>query len=255
MDVDKARVRLGQLRTHRGWSARELSRRAGVSVSWITDFERGEMRNPQGRTLGSVASALGWADWDTMMSTDALEPPTVQPVPVSGELRATIREVLREEAASFRQGLDHQESVLTTPDAYRIQPSEAMRLIPQAPGVTAGVGAGGGLDDVEIYMHPNEIEGRDLAWARVKGECMVPWLEEGDILIFERISERDIQDRDYLVLVLLDEGAEGAHVVKRVRWGGKNEAVLEARDGTKRKVDMRRVKLLGRYVERRGRGI
>ncbi|HXI16855.1 MAG TPA: helix-turn-helix domain-containing protein, partial [Chloroflexota bacterium] len=218
------------------WNQKELAAKASVSPATIAHLETGRIFEPTPETANAIAKALGFdsvtdllrrtpiTDDDRRQAADTANdwPPEM----VDELVRRTASLVFEQmtpnsdAAAAFRQGLDHQESVLTTPDAYRIQPSEAMRLIPQAPGVTAGVGAGGGLDDIEIYMHPDEIEGRDLAWARVKGECMVPWLEEGDILIFERISERDIQDRDYLVLVLLDEGAEGAHVVKRVRWGG-----------------------------------
>ncbi|HXI15196.1 MAG TPA: helix-turn-helix transcriptional regulator [Chloroflexota bacterium] len=104
MDITKeaAGIRVGQLRTVKGWSMRELARRAGLSVSYISNFEKGIEDNPRPLTLSVLASALDWSDWDTMMSTDALKPPPVQPAPVSGELLATIREVVREETALIR---------------------------------------------------------------------------------------------------------------------------------------------------------
>ncbi|HXI18814.1 MAG TPA: helix-turn-helix domain-containing protein [Chloroflexota bacterium] len=258
MDITKeaAGIRVGQLRTVKGWSMRELARRAGLSVSDISNFEKGIEDSPRPLTLSALAAALGWADWDTMMSTDALEPPPVQPAPISGELRATILEVLREEAASFRQGLDHQEAAMTSPEGRPVLASTSMRPVTGTGTIAAGAGhSGHGGPDDDLYMHPDEIGGRQLYWARVRGECMAPRVQGGDVLIYERVDERDIKDRDYLVLILLDEGAEGSHAVKRVRWIGEQKAILEAKDGSETKVDMRRVRIIGRYVEHRATDI
>lgn len=138
-----------------------------------------------------------------------------------------------------------------------VRESEDLVAIPGL-GVNVGArtnGGGGKGGDDAVYMHPDEIGGRELYWAPVRGSCMAPRVEEGDTLVFERIADSEVKDRDYLVLLLLDEGADGSHVVKRVRWIGPTAAILEAKDGTETKVDMRRVRIIGRYVKHIGNGI
>jgi transcriptional regulator with XRE-family HTH domain len=47
-----------RLRERIGWSARELARRASVSVQWVSDVEAGNNQNPGWRHLASVEQAF-----------------------------------------------------------------------------------------------------------------------------------------------------------------------------------------------------
>jgi transcriptional regulator with XRE-family HTH domain len=50
--------KIKKLRELAGWSARELARRAQVSVQWITDVEGGVNQNPGWQRLASVERAF-----------------------------------------------------------------------------------------------------------------------------------------------------------------------------------------------------
>ena len=49
---------LAVLRTHRGWTKRELARRAGVGEAVLSRYETGE-RQPRMTTLAAILEALG----------------------------------------------------------------------------------------------------------------------------------------------------------------------------------------------------
>ena len=46
-------------RERRGWSQRDLSRAAGISISLVAKLERDEVRAPHQSTLRSLGDALG----------------------------------------------------------------------------------------------------------------------------------------------------------------------------------------------------
>ncbi|GHB02516.1 MULTISPECIES: helix-turn-helix domain-containing protein [Streptomyces] len=80
LDAVDARLaaRLSQLRTERGWSLDELSRRTGVSRSTLSRLERGEL-SPTATALGRLCSAYGRTMSRLLMEVEA-EPPVLVPV-------------------------------------------------------------------------------------------------------------------------------------------------------------------------------
>jgi transcriptional regulator with XRE-family HTH domain len=75
MDENRLASRIGQVRTAKGWSIRELARRSGVSVTNLSAIERGTIKNPQYRTQAAIAHALGWSRMEYLEHSDDLEPP------------------------------------------------------------------------------------------------------------------------------------------------------------------------------------
>jgi transcriptional regulator with XRE-family HTH domain len=80
MEVDAlaAGQRVARLRAHRGWSRRELARRSGLSATYVSSFERGLEPRPLPRTLEALAGALGWSSFQSLVGSDALEPPVTR---------------------------------------------------------------------------------------------------------------------------------------------------------------------------------
>ena len=74
-DAVAAGQRVAGVRAHRGWSRRELARRAGLSATYISSFERGLEPRPLPRTLEAIARALGWRSFEALIRSDAPEPP------------------------------------------------------------------------------------------------------------------------------------------------------------------------------------
>lgn len=83
--------RLGRLRTERGWSLDELSRRTGVSRSTLSRLERGEL-SPTAALLGRLCTAYGRTMSRLLMEVEA-EPPGLVP--------AAQQPVWRDEQAGF----------------------------------------------------------------------------------------------------------------------------------------------------------
>src|SRR5215212_7531601 len=97
MDKDVLTVerRVASLRAHRGWSRRELARRAGLSATYVSSFERGLEPRPRPRTLEALAGALGWPSFQSLVDSVALDPPA----PVGGV--GGTPDPFREELAAF----------------------------------------------------------------------------------------------------------------------------------------------------------
>ncbi|MFI6123190.1 helix-turn-helix domain-containing protein [Streptomyces sp. NPDC051064] len=74
---DRLAARLGALRTERGWSLDELSRRAGVSRSTLSRLERGEL-SPTTAVLGQLCTVYGRTMSRLLMEVEA-EPPQLVP--------------------------------------------------------------------------------------------------------------------------------------------------------------------------------
>ncbi|MFD4762181.1 helix-turn-helix domain-containing protein [Streptomyces sp. NPDC058439] len=84
-------ARLGELRTGRGWSLDELSRRSGVSRSTLSRLERGEL-SPTAALLGTLCTVYGRTMSRLLMEVEAEAP---QLVP------AARQSVWRDEASGF----------------------------------------------------------------------------------------------------------------------------------------------------------
>lgn len=84
-------TRLGLLRTERGWSLDELSRRAGVSRSTLSRLERGEL-SPTTTVLGQLCTVYERTMSRLLMEVEA-EPPGLVP--------AAQQPVWRDERAGF----------------------------------------------------------------------------------------------------------------------------------------------------------
>lgn len=59
MLTEKSRKALQRARWKKGWTQERLAKKAKVSVSTISNLERGEYDSAQGRTIYFVAEALG----------------------------------------------------------------------------------------------------------------------------------------------------------------------------------------------------
>lgn len=84
-------ARLGELRTGRGWSLDELSRRSGVSRSTLSRLERGEL-SPTATLLGRLCTVYGRTMSRLLMEVET-EPPLLVP--------AGRQPVWRDEASGF----------------------------------------------------------------------------------------------------------------------------------------------------------
>lgn len=65
--MNVAGKRIKALRTERGWVLKELAPRAGISISYLSEIERGNV-NPSLDTLQAIAGALG-VDTQVLIAT------------------------------------------------------------------------------------------------------------------------------------------------------------------------------------------
>lgn len=70
-------ARLRALIDHRGWTGRELARRAELSPSLVASVLRGEAENLSDKSKRAVAKTLWNGDWDAMVGSERLEPPAL----------------------------------------------------------------------------------------------------------------------------------------------------------------------------------
>lgn len=68
-------LRIAALREHARLSQRALAELAGVSHSYVTKLESGEIRSPSAARLERIAAALRWPDHSAMLASDELDPP------------------------------------------------------------------------------------------------------------------------------------------------------------------------------------
>lgn len=93
MDETQRGVRLRTLREARGWTIRELARRARVSHTQISQMEAGKSGEPHELTKKALTEAFGWQVWEEMLAGTALEPPanrTVVALPVDAAEREIV---------------------------------------------------------------------------------------------------------------------------------------------------------------------
>lgn len=86
--------RVRSQRERRGWSARELARRAGISNTHVHNIERGRS-NVRAPVWAAVARAFGWQDWKLFLSSEAPDAPTAFAPDGQAMLRA-LRDLLNQ---------------------------------------------------------------------------------------------------------------------------------------------------------------
>jgi transcriptional regulator with XRE-family HTH domain len=80
-----AGVRIRQLRETKGLTQKELAEHAGVSVGFLSELEHGK-RNPSGRVLLRIATALGTTTDFILRGGEPQPPPRRAPAPIPPEL-------------------------------------------------------------------------------------------------------------------------------------------------------------------------
>ncbi len=253
---DGERLRVGQrirrLREERGWSPTTLHRRADVSRQTLYAIEGGEATNVRRGTLDRIAKALGWQDAEAMMTTDALEPVALGSADAD-ELspdEERLRQVAREEAeeALRRAGVRPVE----------VRPDDEFVFLKIAADVSAG-GAGGGrrlVDTGEVVaVWKGDLQGKDAIVVRVRGECMVPVLYDGDLVICEKVRDSsEVPSGALAVVTLLDDDVDDGGNVKYVDWASRMVRLRAEAPGYKPIVVPRdRIKVEGRVFESRRR--
>lgn len=112
---------------------------------------------------------------------------------------------------------------------------------------SAGRGAnslGGGV----VKLAKSDVCSRAILAVRINGRCMSPMWEPGDIVLFEKVTDDKIRDGDRVLVTLLDEGEDGAYLVKYLEWSKDNEhVILTALDNTRLEVPYDRLIIEGRY--------
>jgi repressor LexA len=141
-----------RLREERGWTQQQLSAYSGLSRSYISLLEIGEIEKPSGKVMGRLAQAF-------RMSLEDLHR-AVGYLPGEGLRPRGIDEILDEARAAAPLAIPVVE-----------QPASA------GPGQVV-------LD--YVYMSPREGRHRNLVAVPVKGSCMAPRIEEGDIVVVDR---------------------------------------------------------------------
>lgn len=92
--------RVADLRRARGLTQEETARRANTSPTTISNLESGKIKNPQRRTLRSIAAALG-------VSVEELEDPAKAAVERARDVLLGCRVVAGEYAREWSEILDH----------------------------------------------------------------------------------------------------------------------------------------------------
>jgi transcriptional regulator with XRE-family HTH domain len=73
-------------RAERGLTLRELSEKSGISITYLSDLERGTLENPTLKALTAISGAMGLSPND-LLGVDGQESPSARP-----ELPATLAE-------------------------------------------------------------------------------------------------------------------------------------------------------------------
>jgi transcriptional regulator with XRE-family HTH domain len=261
-EAERLGERIRRLREHKRWGPQVLAEQAGVSRQYVWQVERGKMEAARPRKLDAIARALGWPDAETMAASEELEPPftavkEAEP-PAAAEVKAGgeggEQERLGREARAFMQELVAK-GIQALPVVTG--PSQEFRKVYLEAEISAGPGSGARLERTAeyVWMHEDEVRGRDLFLARVRGSCMEPKLYAGDTVLCERVRYVDqVPTGTLCVVTLLEEAAddESGGNVKYVHWGSE-KVRLTAEDNFSRAVGRDRIKVEGRVIEMRRR--
>lgn len=140
------------LREERGWTQQQLSSYSGLSRSYISLLEIGEIEKPSGQVLTKLAHAFRMSMEEIMKAIGYLTG--------GGPRPRGIDEILEEARAA---------APLAVPVVE--QPASA------GPGQVV-------LD--YVYLSPTLGRGHNLVAVPVKGSCMAPRIEDGDIVVVDR---------------------------------------------------------------------
>jgi transcriptional regulator with XRE-family HTH domain len=130
------------LREHRGWTGRELARRAGISNTYVANIEAGA-ENVRPPIWAALASVFGWPDWKAMLASEALEPPRASAGSGQGDgravllaLRDLIDQLTKDGSANVKSGSWDAGSSAT------VDPDSVAALAAVSSGLVGGGGAG-----------------------------------------------------------------------------------------------------------------
>lgn len=143
-----------RMREERGWTQQQLSSHSGLSRSYISLLEIGEIDKPSGKVLTRLAHAFRMSMEEMMRAMGYL------PGTSAGPRRRGIDEILEEARAAAPM---------------------AVPLIEEP----AGAGPGQMVIDY-VYLSPTVGRGRNMFAISVKGSSMAPRIEEGDIVVVDR---------------------------------------------------------------------
>ena len=204
--------RIRELRLSRRWSQADLAAEAGVSRQYLGQIERGDRTAMGGELLDRIARALGFGNYHLM---------------VEGR-----------EEARWGSGPSREIPVVEAGE------EELLKVAIEAE-VSAGPGTGSRVEGF-VYVDRREARGKSLMAARVRGECMVPVLYPGDVVVCERVwRQEDVPTGSLCVVTLADSGEDDGGNVKYVDWLS-GMARLKAEDKTERLVPRELVKVEGR---------
>lgn len=183
-DPAAAGLRVARLRTHLGWSTRELGRRAQLSPTYVGNFERGQEWRARPVTRDRLAQALGWPDFTTLMASSAITPPAAlnghagldagvtelgpDGSPISVDNRAAL-------ALNGRRGRHRPGAVELPWGLFLSAPIQGR----------ANMGGGTGYVAESITVPVGLVHGRNFAAWEVAGNCMEPELSMGDIVLID----------------------------------------------------------------------
>jgi transcriptional regulator with XRE-family HTH domain len=204
--------RIRELRVRRRWSQADLAAEAGVSRQYLGQIERGDRTAMGAELLDRIARALGFGNYHLMEEGRQ----------TGGWVSGPSPEIPVVEAGE----------------------EELLKVAIEAE-VSAGTGSGSRVEGY-VYVDRLEARGKSLMAARVRGECMVPVLYPGDVVVCERVwRQEDVPTGSLCVVTLLDGGEDDGGNVKYVHWMS-GVARLTAEDKTERLVAREVVKVEGR---------
>lgn len=176
-------------RERRGLSQAELGRRAGLPQTTISNYENRPNTRPPADALVALGAALGvdWRTWFVEEAASRAEGGTA-PAPSLEELVRQLQERVKEVRQPVRI------PVLNVSAHAHYEPGVPIDL--ERFGVVRYISGG------------EEFEGRDVWAVPVRGECLMPRVEDGDIAVFERGARP--RPYDYVVAIHM-----GTLLVKR----------------------------------------
>jgi SOS-response transcriptional repressor LexA len=160
------------------WDQAELSRVSGISTTTISRWLSGTHKPGRLTTIEKLATAL-------RVSIDV----------VQAAIRGDVDTKPLRSRAELRAELDANEPI----------------EIPLIKDLVAHMGAGGGFVDDYVYLSPSSRRRshRHIRAIRASGDCMLPQIADGDVVIFD--MEAECRPRDVVVAK-----ADGHAVVRRL---------------------------------------